>query len=60
MNGGGSTAVVGERLQVGNEDCLIVVVLERDARAKRAGVVAEVKRSGRAIAGENDLTRSSR
>lgn len=49
--------VVGERLRVGDQDELLVVVLERDAVAQAAAIVAEMERAGRAIAGQDDGAR---
>ncbi len=45
-------AVVREPLQVGDQDKLLVVMLQRDALAQRADVVAKMKLAGRAVAGE--------
>jgi hypothetical protein len=47
-------AVVGEPLQVGDQDKLLVVVLQRDALAQ-ADVVAEMQLAGGAVAGEDGL-----
>lgn len=41
-------AVVREPLQVGDQDKLLVVMLQRDALAQRADVVAKMKLAGRA------------
>ena len=53
------TRVVGECLQVGDENRLLMDVLQRDAVPQRARVVAEVQRTGRSIAGEHDLAHHS-
>ena len=50
-------AVVREPLQVGDQDKLLVVMLQRDALAQRADVVAKMKLAGRAVAGEDGLWR---
>jgi hypothetical protein len=50
-----SSGVVGERLEIGNEQRLIVPVLLGKASAQRAGVVAEVQRAGRPVAGEDGV-----
>lgn len=42
-------AVVREPLQVGDQDKLLVVMLQRDALAQRADVVAKMKLAGRAV-----------
>ena len=51
----GPTRVVGERLQIGNQNCLIMRALQLDTRAERADIVAEVQRACWAVARENDL-----
>ncbi|MDZ1395506.1 hypothetical protein M2X31_25815 [Klebsiella pneumoniae] len=48
-------AVVREPLQVGDQDKLLVVMLQRDALAQRPDVVAKMKLAGRAVAGEDGL-----
>ena len=48
-------AVIGEPLQVGDQDKLLVVVLQRDALAQRADVVAKMQLAGRPVAGEDGL-----
>ena len=48
-------AVIGEPLQVGDQDKLLVVVLQRDALAQRADVVAKMQLAGRPVASEDGL-----
>lgn len=48
--------VVGQRLGVGHQNELMVIALQRDAIAQRADIMAEVKRPGGAITGENGWT----
>src|SRR5208282_5617639 len=48
--------VVGQRLGVGEKKILAMTALERDAVAQRSDVMAEMQRSGRAVAGEDDGT----
>ena len=50
-----TTRVVGERLEVGDENRLLMNVLQGDAAPERTRVVAQVQRAGGAIAGEHDL-----
>ena len=51
-----TAGVIGECLEIGNEDGLIVLVLECQTGSERAGEVAEVQRAGRTIPGEYHLT----
>ena len=48
--------MVGEGLEIGDKEGLVVLVLERQAGAERSGEVAEVQRTRRSIAGEHDLS----
>jgi hypothetical protein len=47
--------VVGERLEVGDENRLLVYVLQRDTGPERSRIVAQVQRTGGSIAGKHDL-----
>ena len=49
------TAVVGQSLQVRDEDKLLMVVLEQHALAQGTNVVAEVQLAGRTVAGQDRL-----
>ena len=53
-------AVVREPLQVGDQDKLLVVMLQRDALAQRAVVVARLPLAGRAGAGGAGVWLNSR
>jgi hypothetical protein len=51
-----TAGVIGECLEIGNEDGLIVLVLECQAGLERTGEVPEVQRAGRTIPREYHLT----
>jgi hypothetical protein len=46
---------IGQGLKIGDQNGLVVIVLERHTKAQGAGVMAEVQWSGRTVAGENYL-----
>ena len=48
-------AVVGQTLEIRDEDKLLVVVLEQHALAQGTDVVAEVQLAGRTVAGQDRL-----
>ncbi len=47
--------VVSECLQVGDEERLLMALLQRESRTQRAGVVAEVERTGGTVTGEDGV-----
>ena len=48
-------AVVGQSLEIRDEDKLLVVMLELHALAQGTDVVSEVQLAGRTVAGQNSL-----
>ncbi|MNT69796.1 hypothetical protein D3C72_2081380 [compost metagenome] len=46
-------AVIGQTLQVGDQNILLIVVLQCHALAQRAHKMAEMQRAGGTIAGQN-------
>ena len=46
--------IVGQCLHVGEQQELLMAVLKLQAASERAGVMAEMQRSGGAVAGEDD------
>src|SRR6185437_5384825 len=48
-----TTRVVGERLQIRDQNRLVMDILERDAGSQRARVMTQVERAGRTIAREH-------
>jgi hypothetical protein len=52
---GRAAGVVGERLEIGNKDCLIVLILEAQPAAQGAGEVAQVERARGTIPSEDYL-----
>src|SRR5512147_1101421 len=53
----GTSARVGERLQVGDQQRLGASALKGESGTQRAGVVAEMERASGAVAGEYDVGR---
>jgi hypothetical protein len=51
-----TACVIYERLKVGNEDGLVMPILERQTGAKGPGKMAEVEWAGQTIPGEYHLT----
>jgi len=46
-------AVIGQALQVGDQNILLIFMLQGHALAQRTDIMAEMQRAGRTIAGEN-------
>ena len=51
----GAPARIGQRLEIGDQQRLGTLALERQSRAQRAGVVPEMERARRTVAREYDV-----
>jgi hypothetical protein len=54
-----STSVIGQRLQIGDQDGLVVLMLERQTGAQRAGEVSQVQGTSGTISREHYLPAGS-